>query len=395
MVTRWEKHSLSFMSRRLGGIALLLLSCLLPPTLPAQEEERERLEAVRERIEAISGALAEDREREGSLTAELRRLESRMGEAVIALESIRTDIAGSEQRIAGTRATLDAERERLDRHRQRLAGQLRAAHLTGREEYLRLLLNQEDPDRIDRVLVYYQYLAAARAERLRESETALRRLQALERRLDGELAELRRLETERASGVRSLRADRAERAQVLAALQQRMAGRDAELAQLRADEERLQALVAELRERLADIPDIAGAAAFASSRGELGWPLAGPLVARFGDRRTGNLRWSGLLIGAEAGDRVRAVSQGRVVFSDWLRGLGLLLIIDHGDGYMTLYGHNQALYKEAGDGGEGGEVIATAGASGGQGRDALYFEVRADGSPVDPLGWLGPAPSRS
>jgi septal ring factor EnvC (AmiA/AmiB activator) len=378
---------------RAVGVALL---CLLPSLLPAQEEEQQRLEAVRERIEQVSAALAADREQEDALTAELRRLESRIGDTLVALAALRDRIATAEEAVASARRELDAERERLTEHRRRLAGQVRAAHRIGREEYLRLLLNQEDPDRIDRVLVYYRYLAEARAERLRQSMAALDRLQRLRQRLDGELARLRGLEEERAARLGGLRADRAERAEVLATLQQRMASRDAELAQLRADEERLQALVAELRERLADIPELGGAQAFGASRGSLPWPLAGPLVARFGETRSGSLRWSGLLIGAEAGDPVRAVSHGRVVFSDWLRGLGLLLIIDHGDGYLTLYGHNQALYKEAGDWVDAGEIIATVGTSGGRsrGRDALYFEVRADGDPVDPLGWLQPAPAR-
>ncbi len=373
--------------------SIVLLAGLLAVGASAANDERERLDAVRERIEAVNRELAADREREDTASAELRRVESRMGETRAALKALRGDIHAAEERVAAARERVAAERDRVEGHRDTLARQVRAAHRSGREEYLRLLLDQQDPDRIDRMLVYYEYLTAARAERLTTAVDALQTLRRREEVLDERLAELRGLEREQETRVAQLRADQAERTAVLARLRERVASRDDELTSLRADEQRLEELLAELRRQLADIPDaVTSGEPFGALRGELGWPLVGPIVSSFGGERSGGIRWSGVLIGAEAGDEVQAVSHGRVVFSDWLRGVGLLIIIDHGDGYLTLYGRNQALYRDAGEWVSAGEVIATVGASGGQRRDALYFEVRKGGSPVDPLAWLGPAP---
>lgn len=355
-------------------------------------ENQERLEAIRQRIDQVKDDLEADREQEDKVTRELRRLEERIGQLSAEVSALDDSVDAKSERVSELRREYDAASERLESQRRFLRRQIRAAYGQGRESYLQLLLNQEDPDAVDRTLVYYDYFNEARSRRIREAISELAELRQLRQSLDQRLAELESLRRERRDRLTALRDQRSERDALLEKLRQRIGQRDARLAQLRTDAERLSDLVERLRGRLSDIPDdpIEGKA-FGARKGQLGWPLAGELLGDYGSQRAGGgASWDGLLIDAEVGDRVRAVAHGRVVFADWLRGLGLLIIIDHGDGYMTLYGHNQSLHSETGEWVAPGDVVATAGASGGRDRAALYFELRSQGQPVDPTAWLGP-----
>lgn len=380
---------------RRGAIATVLIGVMAagPALADRLSEKSEELESLRERIGEIEDALAEDRNRRQDVSGELRRLEKKLGGLAGEVRRMEQRMDRKQDRVSELRARYRRESERLAGQRRYLREQVRAAFFSGREEYLRLLLNQERPDRLDRMLVYYDYLNQARTQRIRGAIDALAELRGLRQRLETEIAELETLRTQRQRRLETLRRRQDEREALLARLRERIEGRDERLARLRADAERLSDLVARLRRELADIPDNGdGGPPFAARQGELDWPLSGPLLGRYGERRSERLRWAGLLIGADRGEPVRAVARGRVVFADWLRGLGLLIIIDHGNGYMTLYGHNQSLYSEVGDWVAGGEVVAAVGASGGRDRDALYFEVRSSGKPVNPMAWLGPQP---
>ena len=214
------------------------------------------------------------------------------------------------------------------------------------------------------------------------------------RRLSKQRAELQALvdeqqmaREERALALADLQRSLGERDNLLASLQQRIVEKDARLSSSQEEAESLGQLIKDLQARLAAAGP-AGGERPELVEGGLAWPVRGPLLARYGSERAAGLRWTGLLIGGEAGEPVRPVAQGQVVFADWLRGLGLLLIIDHGAGYLSLYGRNQALYFDVGDWVAADDVIATVGRSGGRAETALYFELRADGQPVDPLAWL-------
>jgi septal ring factor EnvC (AmiA/AmiB activator) len=177
---------------------------------------------------------------------------------------------------------------------------------------------------------------------------------------------------------------------LLAALEREIGAKDRRLKALVEDEARLQRVLATLRRALADLPrGFDAEKPFPTQRGHLPWPASGSVKAAFGARRgVGELKWNGILIAAPEGRAVHAVHRGRVAFADWLRGFGLLMIVDHGDGYMSLYGHNQHLLKEVGEWVEAGEAVASVGASGGRAESGLYFEIRHDGRPVDPVRWL-------
>jgi septal ring factor EnvC (AmiA/AmiB activator) len=371
----------------------LLIACLVLPIAAASGQTDElasreaRLETLREQIGALQDRLAEDRQRAGGLEAELGRLERRIGETRTTLRDLEAGIQRRRERIRELEADITRRAERTTAHRQQLAESLRATYRQGRTPALRLLLNAGKPARLQRLLVYQSRLAGARTEAVQAAESAIR--------------ELRDQRAERADALAAQQADRARRQERLEALQAKLDERDAllastrerireqdeQLARRRDEAESLNQLIEDLRERLA----AAGPGADATveiAEGGLVWPHQGPLLARYGSQRAADLDWTGLLIGGAAGDPVNPVAAGQVVFADWLRGLGLLLIIDHGNGYLSLYGRNQALYANVGDRVTTRDVIATVGRSGGRAETALYFELRAAGKPVDPMSWL-------
>lgn len=353
--------------------------------------QAEKLDKLRARISRVRDELRADHQRQDRFTQQLQGLDEDIGKAAAGVHELEQEIAAQHSRIAELRSRHERRSRQLAQQREYLARELVAAYALGRNERLRLLLEQEDPNRMDRVLVYYEYFNQARGRRIQESVQALESIRSLEQKLQVELAQLAQLKRQREAQRQSLERDRRQRLVLLEQLRRRMADRGRRLQQLQANEAELASLVQRLRQTLADIPaDVASERPFQASKGKLSWPLQGSLIARYGAERDASVYWHGVFIAAKEGTPVHAVAAGRVVFADWLRGLGLLLIIDHGGGYMTLYGHNQSLYKEVGDWVEAGETIATVGVSGGENHAGLYFEVRVHGKPDNPLAWLRP-----
>ncbi|HEX7029416.1 MAG TPA: peptidoglycan DD-metalloendopeptidase family protein [Gammaproteobacteria bacterium] len=372
--------------------ASLLLLVALPLHGAPEDAERkqEELEALRDEIRDLQQQIARDIGQRDELTAGLRETERELGRAANALREVNITLDFKQQRLDKLKAEQRARRGALAAEREALAGQVRAAYMAGREEKMKLLLNQQDPATFGRVLAYYDYFNRARVRRIDHVNEQLARLAVLKTEIDREVAALTGAREKRAAILDGLERTRDERAQLLAKLETRIRSRNAELEQLRADERALSELVASLLDVFADIPSqLANRAAFGELRGKLPWPAAGSVVARFGEPRVGGrMQWNGLMIAGEPGTPVRAVSHGRVAYADWLPHYGLLMVIEHGDGYLSLYGHNQALYKEVGDWVEGGEIIAAIGDSGGQQRAALYFEIRHGKEVVNPGRWL-------
>ena len=359
--------------------------------LAADRDPEQQLGQVRERIEELQRSVRRDTDRRDTLSAQLRDAEEKVREARGRLSGVREQLVASDERLT----QLTAERERnegiLRDQRAALARQLRAAYMSGREEQIKLLLSQEDPAAFGRMLVYYSYLGRARAGKIAEIEAAVA---AIEQAAAQEALERDRLAVLEADSRRELSAvdtARAERGSALRAMNAQIRSNSDTMAKLKREAAALEKLVADLRRALRDLPP-GGGQAFDKVRGRLAWPVAGRIVARYGQSRGGGLKWNGVLIEAGRGSEVRALYEGRVAYSDWLPGLGLLMIIDHG-GYMSLYAHNEQLYKSAGDRVEGGEVIATVGDSGGRSKPGLYLEIRRGAAPVDPVPWFRrPAP---
>ena len=374
----------------LAAAAAALLAASPAPNRQAQTQAQ--LQALKARIAAIrdqvsQDAVASDRGSQALQAAEV---------SVAAGRSRLADLRHERAQRSAHRASVAAEqRERaaaVADMRAGLARQMRTAYMIGREEPLKLLLNQQDPARANRMFVYYSYFGRARAGVIAAIDSDIRKLTDLDAQLATDEQRLDALQSATTDEVAQLEAARAQRDAALVAIKADSRNSARMLQRLQAQQTALTALLADLKRALQPFPSDANGA-FGSWRGRLAWPVGGHLAARFGQVRAGGLKWDGMLIDTERGADVRAVYRGRVIYADWLPGLGLLTIVDHGDGYLSLYGHNDRLYKAVGDTVAAGEVIAASGDSGGSSRPQLYFEIRKGSRPVDPGPWFHqPAP---
>jgi septal ring factor EnvC (AmiA/AmiB activator) len=387
--------------RILGLIAFILLPALAAgPARAAHDRSRAgshtdagraraQLEALRDQIARITRQVSRGQAERDRLTRQLRDTEKSVGQAQAALE----DLQQQRQSGASRRAQLAAQKRQLESDlaasRGVLAAQLRAAYLIGRQEPLKLLLNQQDPARAGRMFVYYSYFGHARAVQIQSIESDLQRIGQLDGQLQAQDAKLAGLQQAQQAQVTALEQARSHRMQVLASISAQTQTRAQRLARLRQQRGDLESLLAQLQRAAETLPpEDLGHSPFARLRGKLPRPVAGSIIDHYGEARAGGLKWQGDLFATARDAPVRAVSQGRVVYADWLAGLGLLIIIDHGDGYMSLYGHNARLYESVGQHVTAGQTIAQAGDSGGSARPELYFEIRRQGKPLDPRLWL-------
>ena len=378
-----------------SGLALMLLWALAAAPAPGAPQHPEAdarkaeadLKEVKSEIERVTRQVSEEQVERDRLTRDLRTAELSVGKARLSLTDIRRERAERATRRAALAAEKSTREDELAANRDALAGQMRAAYLIGRQEPLKLLLNQRDPEVAGRMFVYYSYFGHARAGQIRLIESDVQRIAELQTQLEAEDAKLAELEKQQRTQLGSLEQARAQRTRVLADLEARSRSRAQNLERLRSQQAGLEKLVRELRAAMERFP-VEANDAFARLRGKLAWPVSGHIVARFGDARAGGVHWDGLLVATDRGTPVKAVFAGRVIYADWLPGLGLLAIVDHGDGYLSLYGHNDRLYKAAGEHVAAGDTIAAAGDSGGSSRPELYFEIRKGGKPVDPRPWF-------
>ncbi len=378
-------------------LSLLLAFLLAGLPVPGQASDNTaRLKQLRQDIHSLRSELDNDRQRKQSLQSRLRNSEKRIGKTAALLRELDQQIRRQKRELKRLQKKQKNLRGDLRQHRLALAQQLRAAYATGRQEYLKILLNQQDPAAVARTLTYYDYYNRARLQKIRIIDTSLTELATLEEKIRHETRQLEANRSERTREKQQLEASRNERTQLLSKLKRDMRSKDRRLAQMLEDKRNLQRLIDRIATAPADVPlELGEGKPFDQLRGKLRWPSNGRLSARFGKRRSeGKLRWQGVRIDAREGTEVHAISHGRIAFSDWLRGFGLLTIIDHGDGYMSLYGGNQSLYKEVGDWVEPGDVIAAVGNSGGNEKHALYFEIRHNGKPINPLKWCRGKPKK-
>jgi septal ring factor EnvC (AmiA/AmiB activator) len=294
------------------------------------------------------------------------------------------------------RRQTEAVKARIEDQRARLAKLLVEQYQSGSQDSLRLVLNQQDPNALSRDMEYYGYIARARGELIASLKSDLAEAEEAERATREKSAELTRIHEKQRNEKKALEKEAATRRTTLARLDKKISERRKQVKKLEQDERRLTRLIERLAQAIAAKARAARprggppSGEFANLKGRLKLPVAGAITNRFGAPRpeTG-VPWKGIFIRAPEGSQVKALASGRVVFADWLRGFGNLLIIDHDNGYMSLYGDNESLYKQVGDSVRAGDVVAAAGNSGGNAESGLYFEVRFRGKPVDPLPWVG------
>ena len=367
-------------------MALWVLIALPGLAQDAKKTEAE-LKALKSEIAKVSDQVRSDKAAKDRLARELRNAEMSVSEVRVSLAGLRDQRAENARKRAALAEDKRKRQADLASQRESLAGQLRAAYLIGSEEPLKLLLNQKDPSRAGRMFAYYSYFGRARAEQIERINTSLSEIEQLDRDMAATDERLAAIESERKAELGKLDSARAERGKVLASLQAEAKERAQSLDRMKREQGALEKLLAELKRAIQRFPPDNNTE-FGRLRGKLAWPVQGRLVARYGETRGGTVKWDGVLVSVERGAEVRAVYSGRVIYADWLPGLGLLTIIDHGDGYLSLYGHNDRLFKAAGERVSSGEPIAAAGDSGGRTQPELYFEIRKGGKPVDPGPWF-------
>lgn len=371
-------------------LALALLLAAAMPALAEQQVTPGQIKALREEIADIDDWLADAEEDRSSLERQLSGLEQEIGRLTRERRELRQQAKEQQQRLTEL-GEEEAELTRtLESQRESLKKQIRAAWMEGDAPAVKVLLNEIDPDKIARTMTYYEYLSRDTIDRLEAFSTNLRQLKETQEQVrDGRLR-LAELEQDVADRQQQLNSSKSEREQSLAALEEDISDRRSERQELESDRKRLEKLLKEVEEAIADIPTPNESDPFGSLRNKLPWPVEGKVASSFGDSYAGGkLRYNGLLINTDKESDVKAVHYGRVVFANWLRGFGLMTIVDHGDGYMTLYGHSSSLYTSPGDWVEAGEAIAQAGRTGGTDDPAVYFEIRHNGKPDNPRRWLG------
>ncbi len=381
-------------------VALLLAGSASLP-VAAQTQQKEELQELRDRIEALQKELEKSETSKSEAADALRKSERaiskanrRLFELVNERKNINEKISQLQQQTRELNARIAAERESLATliHRQYLAGE---------PESLRLLLNRQSANETARQLHYFGYVSRARAELIAALRANLDQLNRLAQQVREQSERLAKLEQEETRQKKALEKQKRARQKVLSKASDNIARQRNEISKLKRDEQRLTELIKRLaaeaerrrqaaRLRNQALPDASlNNSAFAKLKGRLRLPVIGELTNRFGrPRQDSGLSWKGLFIAAKEGDRVRAIAPGQVVYADWLRGFGNLLILDHGAGYMSLYGNNEALLKRVGDQLSAGDTIASVGNSGGNAETGLYFELRHDGRPFDPLPWV-------
>jgi septal ring factor EnvC (AmiA/AmiB activator) len=379
-------------ARRIG------VALLVAPVLAFAQSETQKLDALRARIEGLRAKIAEAEETRTEARDQLRDSERAISEASRALRA-----------LAGRRATAQGELRTLLRRgqaleteiasrRESLGRLLTLRYLNGEQSTLKLLFSGEDPGRIARELHYYGYVSRAQAQLIGELRSGLARLRELEIGTRERNVEIAAIESARRTERAALIKQQAEHRRVLARVSSQLRAQRLQVKHLERDESRLSRLVEELGRVIAAtpflrnerVPEPGGAQGSLSGlkRG-LRLPIRGVLANRFGAQRpSGGPSWKGLFIRSPSGQEVRAVAAGRVVFADWLRGFGNLLIIDHGKGYLTIYGNNESVLKQVGEPVRTGDAVATVGASGGNMESGLYFEIRHEGKAFDPMRWV-------
>jgi septal ring factor EnvC (AmiA/AmiB activator) len=374
-------------------LALILLLLLAAPAIWGQDEglakvKEQELEEVREQISALKASMDKSAASRDRVTAELQSAEMQISEQRIRLQELERERNYSTKRKEELDTGIEQHQLELAAESRQLAEQVRAAYMSGGQERFRLLLSQRDPATLGRLLSYYRYFNEFRAGNIEIVNGHITELATLRSQVAAEEARLAGLARERYDELGKLNTAQESRRSLLATLQGRIASESREIEQLAAQEKDLSRLIDELTSILSDYP-IRSEDPFSAHKGRLTWPVAGTLLHDFGQPRVSDrMKWNWVVLAAPRGREVRAIYHGRVVFSDWLAGLGLLVIVEHGEGYMTLYGYNETTMKNAGDWVAPGDVIATVGDSGGQARSALYFEIRRDTAPLNPREWV-------
>lgn len=361
----------------------LLLAMVI--SWPALANDNKKLEQVQAKIKQQRLAIEKSLAEKDDIEAVFKSTELKVAEVALAIRRVNNQVADVDAKIK----QLEKEQKQLLKEKKKqqalLAELVRTAYLSGRHDYTKLLLNQDDPAKLERLITYYKSLNEARVEELETIQKVLNRLAQIEQELSTKRSELLELRASQQEQKKELAKSQTARKSALRKLNSAIKTDKNRLKRLEQSETRLANAIAKAQQEAKKSPE--NLAGLYNLKKKLKWPTTGRIAKRFGQRRSGALRWKGVLMSANLGNRVNAIAEGIVLYSDWLKGFGWVTVIDHGKGYMSLYGHNQALLKSVGDYVEKNEPIALVGQSGGQSTSGLYFEIRYKGKTVNPARW--------
>lgn len=386
-----EMKNLDTLKKFLISFFPLLLGCLLllsTPSILAENSKQQQLDQLNTEMQSLKKLLTQFKSTRSSLQNDLRSSEVKIGKLQTKIKSIGRELNHQQRRLG----ELHSERQQLKtaqkQQQKHIEQQILAAYQVGQQKKLKVLLNQEDPEKVSRSLNYYDYFNRARSEQIQQYINIISELDTIEPKISQATENLSNARQSLLLEHKKLLGNKTQRKNNLAKINAAIKNKDQQLRKTAKDRAELEQLLATMEQTIANISIPGDYRPFKVLKGELPWPVAGKPSNRFGGRRSGSdIRWKGLSIPAREGVNVKAIHHGRVIFADWLRGSGLLVIVDHGDGYMSLYAHNQSLLRQTGEWVKTGEAIATVGNSGGQANANLYFEIRHNGKPTDPRKW--------
>lgn len=361
---------------------------------PTQQETQKKLSKVQEQIRKSQQKLEQQRGELGGLEKLLRQSEESIGSLNQQLAVTETDLKQSQEKLVELQIEEKQLQKQLSKHHNILYAQVRSEYQYGGQQKLKLLLNQQKPEKLGRNLIYYDYLHRARLSEIDKATKVLQSVNEVQLEIKQQEKVTEQSKANLLNEKKLLEQAQNQRKSAISSLNSNVSSEKEKLASLEGNEKQLKGLIEKLRAALADIPVFDKGKGFSKSQGKLYWPVVGKPSNKFGQKRNtarSNTNWQGVFIPSTEGNNVRSIYHGRIAFAEWMRGLGLLIIVDHGDGYMSLYGHNQSLFKQVGEWVDAGEKVATVGNSGGNNSTGLYFEIRKQGSPINPAKWCAKA----
>jgi len=352
---------------------------------PDLSKKSRELSVITQQIQQLETKLQANRSERDVLVQELQETETRIGQLKVQLSSTRERLEHQRKILSALHEDVEKQEATLQAQQKLLGKQLRAAYQLGHHEYAKLILNQENPGQLSRLLDYYEYVSVARNDLIHSVRESIAKLALSKKAMAEQAQELERLLAEKKQEVHQLVNHRAYRQSVLTRQEKSITTKQNQLENLSHNKEALEKLIQQIKlQAMVNTQEH-----FKNSLHQLPLPTVGKVVNHFGQPISGSeLLHNGILIQAPLGQKVEAVQSGKVVFAEWMRGFGLLMIIDHGHGYLSLYAHNESLYKKPGDMVMKGEKIASVGQSGGFKQSGLYFEIRRNGKPLNPMTWI-------
>lgn len=351
-----------------------------------EQPSPQQLEQIRKNITTLKQDLGSDKKQLQQYQSELKQTEKKIASLSRKQRQTKTEL-GKQQKAQQKLISETRElRHKLNSQQHSLSQQIRAGYSAGQQQALKMLLNQTDPGAAGRTITYYGYFTRAQIYAVEATELNIKQLSNAENRLQQSRTRLEKLQTKQQQQAQELHQQQAQRKILLSKLNREISSKEQQLNKLLEDEKALSKLLRDLEPQIPAAPkDFSN---LGKLKGKLSWPTKGRIQNRYGQSRNqGRLKWQGITISGKDGQDIRAIAPGQVIFADWIRGYGLMLIVDHGNGYMSLYGHNQSLYKDVGDVVAGNEIVAALGNSGGNNTNSLYFEMRHKGKPINPETW--------